>query len=167
MLMIGHTAIGIATGLLIPDPIAAFFVGIVSHHLADWVPHFDPGSFIPPEERKKHLIHVWTKRDALIVIIDLVLTASLLWYALRHLPQRVWVNLGAGVVGANFPDLVHNVPFWNRQTRKIAWIRWWQDNIHRKYQSTIALSLWYLGLIPQVAVVVWAIWLIGIRGRGI
>lgn len=164
MLMIGHTAIGIVTGLFIPDPIAAFFVGVVTHHLADMSPHFDQGSLMDPELRKSQPIHKWSKRDVVMLGVDMALTAGLVGYAFTHVSQQHWTSMGAGIVGANFPDLVHNVPFWNKQTRKVFWIRWWQDNIHRKYHWPVSLSLWYLGVAPQLLVVGLAIWTVSKRG---
>ncbi len=165
MLMIGHTAIGVATGLFIPNPIAAFFLGIVTHHLADWVPHFDQGSFMDFEEWKRTPIRSkLTKRDIMLLSVDIFLNVALVGYAFSQVAQAHWTAVAAGIVGANLPDLVHNIPLWNKRTRQIRWIRWWQDNIHRRFHSPISLSMWYFGVAPQLIVIGVAIWAVVKRG---
>lgn len=165
MLIIGHTALGIVTGLLIDNPVAAFGVGLVSHHVADATPHFDPGSFYTHEPWRPMTIQDYVRRDLVFVGLDLFLTLVLLVVLYPRLPSDRIPSLFAGVVGANLPDFVHNVPFWGPYLRRFGWIAWWQDAIHRRFQSTVPARIWYLGLMPQVLVIGFTIWLIE-RGVG-
>lgn len=160
MLIIGHTALGIATGLLVSNPFAAFAVGVISHHVADAIPHYDPRSHVPLAIRKAQPIHIWTSRDVVIVAIDLLATLIMLGVFMTIVPFSYLPSIAAGIVGANLPDMLHNVPFWNRQLREIGWIRWWQDQIHRKLQWTLPAQLWYIGIATQAAVLAVTIWLV-------
>lgn len=160
MMIFGHTALGIATGLLIPNPLAAFAVGVVSHHIADALPHYDPGSYLDPEFRQANPIHIWTGRDWLMVGIDIVVTLVMMGIFMTVVPLDYWNSIAAGIVGANFPDMVHHVPWWNRPLRKISWINWWFEKIHRRYQWTLPLNQWPLGIATQLAAVGLATYLV-------
>ncbi len=157
-MIIGHTAIGVATGLALSNPLTAFGVGLVSHHVADYIPHFDPGSFYTGQPWRLKTAREYSRVDWLIVSADVILTMALLVFFVQHMRAEQTLAVVAGVVGANFPDLVHNVPFWNKQTRKIGWIRWWQDAIHRKYQTTVPARWWYWGVATQLVTIGLVTW---------
>lgn len=160
MLIIGHTAIGLATGLLIPNPVAAFVVGVVSHHAADAIPHFDPGTYLMNRPRQSRRPKDYRLRDWLFIGIDVILTVSLLGWFFPALPVDRWGSIAAGILGANFPDLVHNVPFWSPSLRRFAPIKWWQEKIHWQYQSTVTPRYWYLGTLSQLVVIGLVVWLV-------
>lgn len=160
MMMVGHTAIGATIGLLVPAPVAAFLIGVVSHHVADWVPHFDIGSFMTKEVREKVAFPPLGLRDWFVIGLDILLTIVLLTYLAGQLPLERTTSIAAGIFGANLPDIVHNVPFWsNGLANKVGWIRWWRDAIHRTYQSPVELSNWVLGISTQVFVIIVALWM--------
>ena len=123
MLIIGHTAIGVGIGLLAPNPAVAFVLGVVSHHLADWTPHFDPGSFYPEDVRKSKAIHTWNQRDYIFVAIDMMLTIVMVALFIPHLPAAKTTSIIAATFGALLPDILHNIPFWNKQLRQNSFIR--------------------------------------------
>lgn len=158
MLAVGHTAIGIAVGLAVREPAAAFALGMLSHHAADAVPHFDPGSFLLHEPWRPRGAGEYQRRDWLIVGVDAVLTLMLLFGLVQVIPAERWLAVLAAVFGAIFPDLVHNVPFWGPHLRKIGWIRWWQDAIHRRFQWTVPTRQWVLGTITQLATIAFVVW---------
>lgn len=160
MLIVGHTAIGIATGLLVPQPAAAFALGVLSHHLADLTPHFDAGSFMKPRELADIEPLEYGLREWLFVIIDVALTITLVALLANHVPVSRWGAVFFGMLGANLPDLVHHVPFWNKPLRKIGWIKYWHDQIHYKYHSTVPARLWYVGVATQLTVILVTIWLV-------
>ena len=160
MLLVAHTALGIGTGLLIDNPVLAFLVGIITHHLADATPHYDPGSHMPKDDWQAHPIHKMTRFDWQFVSLDVVLTISLLFIYVGRLGFSHWPSLVAGIIGANFPDLIHNVPFWNRRLRQISWIRWWQDHIHRRFHWTVPARQWYIGVATQLVVLILVSWLV-------
>lgn len=158
MMIVGHTAIGVATGLALSNPVAAFAVGVVSHHIADYIPHFDPGSFYTGQPWRLRTAREYSSIDWLIVTVDVLLTIALVVFLAQSISPDQTSAVVGGVLGANLPDLVHNVPFWNKQTRKIGWIRWWQDNIHRRFQTTVPLSHWQFGVATQVVTIALVTW---------
>ena len=165
MMAVGHTAIGVAIGLAVPNPYLAFGIGVISHHVADAVPHFDPGSFLLDQPWHMRTAREFSRRDWLMVAIDAVLSLILLLGTFIYLPSERWMAVSAGVFGALLPDLVHNVPFWSGKLRKISWIAWWQDHIHRRFQWTVPARSWPLGLGTQFVTISLAIWyLISLRG---
>lgn len=160
MLIVGHTAIGLATGLLIPNPVGAFMAGVVSHHIADAIPHFDPGTFLLDRPRQPRGPADYQLRDWLFVALDVALTIILLINLYAYLPTDRFGSIAAGILGANLPDLVHNVPFWSPALRRFGWIRWWQEKIHWKYHSTVPPRRWYVGLATQLVTLGAVIWLV-------
>ncbi len=165
MLAVGHTAIGIAIGLAVPEPVAAFGLGVFSHHLADTVPHFDPGSFLLDKPWHPRSTKEYTARDWIFVSIDAVLTLGLLIGAFVILPVERRLAVGAAILGALLPDLVHNIPFWSPGLRKITWIRGWQDHIHRRFQITVPARHWLFGSATQVVPIGLVVWyMLSVRG---
>lgn len=160
MLIVGHTAIGIGIGLVTREPVAAFAAGVVSHHLADMVPHFDPGSYMLKVPWRPRGARDYEARDWLFIAIDLVATFAFLAWLVPQVEPSLWWAVGWGVLGANLPDIVHNVPFWGIRLRQIGWIRWWQEEIHRKYHWTVNPRLWHVGLATQILVMWLAVWLV-------
>ena len=158
MLAVSHTVIGIAIGLAIQDPVLAFGAGLVSHHLADAVPHFDPGSFLLKEPWRVRLAREFTRRDWIMVAIDALLTIGVLVAAFFLIsPSRLFV-VGLAVLGALLPDLIHNIPFWGLRLRKIGWNRVWQDAIHRRFQWTVDASQWHIGIGTQLLTIALCVW---------
>ena len=158
MLAVGHTAIGVAIGLGVTNPLAAFGLGVISHHIADAVPHFDPGSYLLDQPWRPRSARELTVRDWIFVSIDFFLSLILLLVVYTHLPADRWLSVGAGILGALLPDLIHNVPFWGPKLRTIGWIRWWLDNIHRRFQWTLPSRLWMVGVAIQVVTVALVLW---------
>jgi len=121
MLTIAHTALGISTGILLDNPAAAFAVGILTHHLADALPHFDPRSYIPAEVRRANPIHVWTARDVVFVSIDIALTLVMMGIFMAIVPTVRWPAIAAGTDAAclvqDRPALAGRVPVGKNERR--------------------------------------------------
>lgn len=158
MMIIGHTAIGVGVGLLTGNPLLALPVGILSHHIADAIPHFDAGSFLTDQPREVRDTAQMTQRDWAFIVVDVLATLGVLAYLYSYFNQSELLAVGAGVIGANLPDVVHNVPFWSKQVRKISWIRVWQERVHWVYHWTIPARVWYFGLATQLIPLVLVIW---------
>lgn len=140
MLSTPHVFIGAAIGSLIPNPILAFGAGLVSHHLFDLIPHWDPASW---HNRAKDF--TWTKRDYAVAYADNIIAFIIIWFIYRWWQGSYYqVSVLAGMLGAITPDLWHNVPFWNHLTKPITkpWF-----NFHRRWHHTLKQQDWWLGLI--------------------
>lgn len=162
--MIGHSAIGLGLGLATANPAVALAAGVVSHHLADWLPHFDIGTLQHGGDKSKHrLVPVlagFTRSETLLLLLDIALTVAFVILLFPLIPREKWTLISLAIIGANLPDLVHNVPFWNQRLLKFRWIRWWREKIHVPYHTTVAPQRWLLGALPQLAVILYAIYLV-------
>ncbi len=110
MIAFGHTAIGAVVGLytyqLIGDSdplkglITAGSVGVISHYIADFIPH---GHFFRPKDNKKWL--------TIVIIFDLFLSLAI-FSGLAHLKfglslELLYVLFGIG--GSQLPDVVNGL----------------------------------------------------------
>lgn len=109
-------ALGLALAANIENPVialpVAFAVGVLSHHIADMIPHTDTGSFRGPKD--KSLI---TAKESIFALGDNILGTSLVLVVFFTL-QPSWPML-LGAVGANFPDVFHHPPWWAPYTRAL------------------------------------------------
>ncbi|MEK7624231.1 MAG: hypothetical protein AAB404_00665, partial [Patescibacteria group bacterium] len=80
----------------------AFLFGFVSHHLLDFIPHLDAGSFWPVEDQKSGKM---SRRVWILVLSDVLASLGfLIWYGWglkANLPLLFWASLGAAL-----PDLL-------------------------------------------------------------
>ena len=80
----------------------AFLFGLVSHHLLDFIPHFDAGSFWPIEELKAGTI---SARVRILIFLDILASLVFLvwcfWWLKAGFFILFWASLGAAL-----PDLV-------------------------------------------------------------
>ncbi|MCX6808041.1 MAG: hypothetical protein NTW50_00020 [Candidatus Berkelbacteria bacterium] len=106
MLIGTHLITGGVLGEVVGNPIAAFGVGLLSHFCLDSIPHYDltDGGKI-------------TKRQIALILAEVtiaILLIALMKPSLAHNSPFLWGGLG-GVL----PDLVDNVPLWNKSFRKL------------------------------------------------
>lgn len=158
MLIIGHTAIGVGVGLATGNPLIALGAGVVSHHLGDAVPHFDPGSYLVGQPREARGVEKMLRRDWIIIAVDTLLTLGYLVYLYPYLSTEILPAVAMGVVGANLPDIIHNVPFWSLRLRRINWVRAWQEKIHWVFHWTLPVKFWYIGVATQLVPIVGVAW---------
>lgn len=82
------------------NPISSFFFGIVSHHLLDYLPHFDTNLF---GEKGKD-IRTWPKEAWFLVVFEFFSFALLLFLFFAQ-KRDWWLNLFFGGFGGIFPDI--------------------------------------------------------------
>lgn len=82
------------------NPIVSFFLGVVSHHLLDYLPHFDTNLF---GERGKDL-KSWPKKAWFLVVFEFFGFALLLFLFFFQ-ERNLWLNLFFGGFGGIFPDI--------------------------------------------------------------
>lgn len=116
MITTSHFIIGGALGVATGNPYAALAVGIVSHFVADAIPHFDVPPSAPRNDKDELVMTkaIWTQVwvDGLIGLVVI----GALWASKFDYPTLSPFVLGA--FGGFFPDLIDNVPFWNKAFRK-------------------------------------------------
>src|SRR5207302_11053161 len=120
--------------------------GIVSHHLADMVLHTDPGTFRPREQAERQR---FSRIEYAVAAVDLLVGGALLLAFVQGQPHALAAL--AGGLGGITPDLVDNVPFWNRRFQATAFGRLYHS-FHSRFHRTAARSQWVAGLLTQLAV---------------
>lgn len=105
MLIATHIIVAGYAGEMIGNPFLTFLAGVIIHLLLDAIPHYDT-----TDDGKI------TKRQLALVIIDGIIGIFLIIFLLR-------ANLGFkspffwGALGGIFPDILDNVPFWQKAFR--------------------------------------------------
>ncbi|MFA5927610.1 MAG: hypothetical protein WCT32_03510 [Patescibacteria group bacterium] len=104
MLLTPHTIFAGTVGEISGNPLVALTLGILSHFLLDALPHYDTtdgGKFTP--------------RQIGVIVIDFICLVTIMLI--------VWMGLNPGTafwfgaLGGTIPDLLDNVPFWNKKFR--------------------------------------------------
>jgi len=152
-LLIGG-AVGVGTFLLLPTPMAvpvALGLGIVSHHLLDLIPHTDAATFWP--HACKPIPRLIGAVVAAELLTGLVLTVTLFFSLHTQL-----AFLG-GAAGGIVPDLLDEVPLWQKRFRSTVlgaiWHRW-----HLRLHCASMENTWIAGIVVDALVVGTGLWLL-------
>lgn len=163
MIAFGHSAIGAAVGLTIyqkyiqTDPILGLvitpFAGIVSHYIADFIPH---GHFVPGKKIKRYLVP--------ILIFDVFLSVFLfLWASFNHSGLDLkFLYIFFGIGGSLLPDVITGLVGYGRKSKNIL-LRLEHDihmstHWHGKYER--ALLLGWLDIWQVLTIVLSFYWVI-------
>lgn len=155
MIPTGHLLVGGAIGVSLsslPTEIAtpiALAAGVASHHVLDWIPHTDAGTFYPDHCDKI------PKRVLLVIVLEgllgLALTAFFFW---THYPTLPFL---AGAIGGMIPDILDNIPLWKKQFRETRLGQKWHE-FHEKWHCGEMAQIWLLGIVVDLLVVSGGIW---------
>lgn len=137
MYSINHALIAIAaTGAVTTNPVAAFFLGVLSHFLVDMIPHGDTPIAYRKSSRRFGIPSLKDGGEGTSsMIVELVGTVLLIGVVLlffftgriEHGPA-----FAAGIVGGIFPDMS-----WGAiQLLKLRWMFWF-TKLHHKIHNTI------------------------------
>ncbi|MBP6930350.1 hypothetical protein KBB60_01990 [Patescibacteria group bacterium] len=146
MIFSSHVIVGSAVGSLVESPILALFLGVLSHHLLDFIPHIDPGSFMKKADWRN-------KKFLTFLFFDLaigVLAVYWLWRGSGYEPAIVW-----GAFGGALTDIVDNNP-WASTLRRLPLFKQYHY-IHNKVHHTVKKEAWLLGALTQVVLIVLSI----------
>jgi len=144
-----HVFVGAAAGIATKNPMVGFFAGLVSHHLMDMIPHWDPGVFYFPEKD-----HGLSKRDLTIAAIDFGLCLIIMYTLARYIDvatlrgPAIW-----GMIGSIVPDIWHNIPWWEKYARDLPILCYWY-RFHRLFHATISPQYWWFGVVTQIVMVI-------------
>lgn len=146
-----HFIIGGAVGAATGNPLTGFAAGFVSHMALDSIPHLD----VPIDatrDAKDNIVfdrRIWTQ-VAIDGVVGLAVVA-LLWGRLDQfslLSPFAW-----GTLGGVSPDLIDNMPFWNKTFRSTALGRIfhpWHNATHTLWKRIFPMRrYWRLGLATQ------------------
>ena len=146
MLAANHTIVAGVVGSYIGNPFLAFLAGFIIHFLLDSIPHFDT------TDKGK-----FTFRQIFLVVADFAIGLMLIFWVIRAdisiNSPFVW-----GAFGGMVPDLLDNVPFWNKAFRKSKIGRKFH-NFHNLFHSRLFNHKPFLGLLSQYLIIALFIWL--------
>ena len=99
MLSIPHSLTGAFIASHIPHPIVYTPLGLASHYLGDWIPHWDFGTGMNSGKRKK-------STAVILEIIELIISITLIYYFFQkgysEIRWHVWIGAVIGIL----PDLL-------------------------------------------------------------
>ncbi len=155
MILTGHLLIGGAIGVvattLCPSPWVvplSLGLGILSHHLLDWLPHTDAATFWPDPRAVPAL--------AVAVVAGEVAGGVLLTSTLLLAQHTSWA-FAAGAVGGILPDMLDEMQLWQQRFRRTQlgalWHRW-----HLRLHCADMANQWRLGLVVDALVVGGGLW---------
>jgi len=171
MLIVPHVIAGAALGSLIGDvpgaPVIAFAVGWASHYVLDSVPHWErlykSSQNINWETHRP--AQEWPRHIFVQAAIDVLVAGVFLYAVATNTSEAAWWDTNRifwGGLGAAVPDLLGNVPFWNRFLSKLPGFKQeyaFHSTIHISPEAQAKLPKW-LGLLTQVLTVTLGLWVL-------
>ncbi len=131
-----HALIGASLALKISNPLIGFPLAIISHIIADLVPHWDAAT----NHRKKSALRLKIEAAA-----DVILGFILVFIFFRNLVNPMY--LYAMVIAAQLPDWLETPAFmFNFKVPPFSWADWLGHNMQSRMQLP-----W--GLVTQVVIV--------------
>ena len=137
MLIASHSLAAGYIGEIIGNPIIAFFVGIVIHFILDAIPHYDTtdkGKFTP--------------RQIALIIIDGLIALGI--FIAIFFEKGANVSFVAGAFGGVFPDILDNVPLWQKCFRDTSFGKIFHK-IHKAVHHKQPSAFW--GILSQLIVI--------------
>lgn len=136
---------------------AAFLFGFVSHHLLDFIPHIDAGSFWPRADREKGKISFFVLVSILIDVLVSLGFLIWLWFGLKiSLPLLFWASAGAVL-----PDFIDSVlPFLIPQLRNRPFFKRYEKFHSTFFQYAAIQENWILGILSTVLIIGVSGWLL-------
>lgn len=152
MFLMTHAVIGAGLGFVFPEsPVLAFALGVVSHFIADIIPHGDSNLY------KGYVSKVKVHRALAYVGIDAVLTIFLVMSLLNGIDQaEVRQAVSLGIAGGILPDLVvaaYEITHLSA-LRGFHRFHFWVHNTFTRDRGDIPLVLGIVGQLSLLSVVV-------------
>jgi hypothetical protein len=133
-----HGSAGLLIGAAIPNPVAAFFVGFISHFILDTPPH---DSIESKEWKDKGNL---TKKFALEAGVDLLIFLGILWLLKANNLLVLSAGTEAGIIGAILPDYLWGIPdFLKIENKTVTWFKLWHNKLHTIIYKQIYIPLKY------------------------
>jgi hypothetical protein len=151
MLFTTHGITGGALAVLTGNATVGFVAGFALHHILDYVPHCDPGSFI----NKSNVPGEFTKEQLIVAIADFVIGVALITYL--YFSLNLDIIFLAGVIGGVLPDVLGVAPVTSKlwHGTKIGHVH---GLFHRKWHNTLPWRQAFFGLGFQLLLVVVSIY---------
>lgn len=167
MLSTPHFFVGAAIGSVVPNPIAAFALGFVSHFVLDQIPHWDPGTKLAPHNRPSSALGGLrdgksakvepSTADWIFGGTEFLIGALLIAYVIKVNGQLSLSSPSAwGAIGAVTPDIIDNTPFWKEWIRLQPGFRS-LHSVHDRFHFNPLMKYRYFGALTQLLVILLAL----------
>jgi len=150
MLITTHGLVGACIGKEVGYPPLAFLLGLISHFILDSIPHCDG----PDDKAGRGENEPNSFAQYAFVAADIIIGVFIVVYLSSN--NLASAGLIWGIIGAELPDVIDNVPFWIG-IRKVPGFKQFHA-FHAKIQS-IKIPLW-LGMLSQYSIAAIFLWLI-------
>lgn len=138
----------------------AFLFGLVSHHLLDFIPHFDAGSSWSIKDVKAGVIPT---RVRILVLLDILASLGFLIWFFWGLKMDFFLLFWASL-GAVLPDLViTGFPFFITRLRNWPILKRYEKFHYIFFRQSRPVSLqghWILGNLGTLSVIGFSLWLL-------
>jgi len=139
MLLTPHTAVGIALGAAIPNPIISVPLAFISHFALDMVPHWDDLGLGEIAHGSRPLK---TRAFRLMLIDGLIALSLLLFFLYWAMPDYgVGMTISASAFAANLPDLFYLPLFFKKRPGWALWVARLQSRIQANSRAPVAFGL--------------------------
>ncbi len=147
MLSIPHSLTGALVASKLPNPILYIPITLLLHYLEDWIPHWDFGTGLSRNKRKKNTAII-------LEILELLVSIILIHFFFKDQPSQLQPHIWFGALVGISPDLIEaprNFLKWEPKFIKPF------NQFHQLFHHSTANII--LGLIPQVLLVI-LVWLL-------
>ncbi|HPM27793.1 MAG TPA: hypothetical protein PLX55_01330 [bacterium] len=146
MIFSSHAIVGSAVGSLVENPALALLLGVLSHHLLDFIPHLDAGSFMKKANWR-------SKKFLTYLFFDLALGTFVVYWLWRDAGYASIILWGA--LGGVLTDVIDNNP-WASTLRCLPFFKQYHF-VHKKVHHTVKKEAWLLGVVTQIVLIVLSI----------
>lgn len=147
MLFTTHGITGGALAVLTGNAAAGFVAGFALHHVLDYIPHCDPGSF----ESNRNVPGEFSREMLVVAFADVIIGLTLITYL--YVDLHLGLVFLAGVFGGVLPDLLGVAPVTSKIWHKTK-IGHMHGLFHQKWHNTLKWNQAWFGLGFQLLLVV-------------
>lgn len=142
MLLGAHLIAGAVAGEYVDNPFLAFAAGIILHFILDAIPHYDT-----TDDGK------YTFRQMALIVVEGIISIIIFLYCYKDFSIHK-VSYLAGALGGVVPDIIDNVPFWQKYFQKSLF----GQKFHRFHEWVQSLKISPVpGLIIQYLIIAVAV----------
>lgn len=127
MFLTPHTSAALWISTKVTDPVLAFFLGVVSHFILDFIPHGDEDIGTHKKTKRGRFIYMMK-----VATVDFILSIALIYFFVTRQHEYNRPALAGAVIGAWIPDLAW-IAIENFKLTALYWYIVWHGKIHNAF----------------------------------
>jgi len=147
------------TSKLTSNYFAAFILGIILHHLEDFLPHLDLNIF---SDQNKNLgsIKNWNLTMWLLVVGEFIFFFFLTLYFIKNIPAQKFVSILIGGFSSLLPDIISfSIRSFFPQALKFKIIRAYQK-FHSGFHFKLKNKNYLLPVLTEILIIIFSLYLL-------